>query len=121
VQKLLLTSQLRAGLMAHDLWRSGLISAVLTGRGLRAPSEAGRDDGCDFGQWLARLGDLPEVPQVAIVRELHAHFHQEAGEVMELATTGRRAQATLAVGPGSRVDEAAVKLGAAVKDWIAAL
>ena len=121
MEKLVLTSQLRAGLMAHELWRSGLISAVLTGRGLVRPTEAGRDDACDFGRWLVRLRDLPEVPQVAAVRELHARFHREAAEVLELATAGRRPEATRAVGPGSRFDEAALKLGAAVKDWIAAL
>jgi len=121
MEKLVLTSQLRAGLMAHEVWRSQLISTVLTGRGTVRPSEAARDDACEFGRWLARLGELPEVPQVEAVRQLHVHFHQEAAEVLELVMSGRRQEATRALGAGGRFDEAALKLTAAVKDWMAAL
>jgi len=119
--QLALEQQIRAALTAHQLWCTHLVAAALTGRGRMTVTEARRDDLCDFGRWLARLGDLPEIPQVEPVRDLHRRFHEEAAEVLELALTGQRSAATLAVGPGGRFDEASLRLAAALKDWIAAL
>jgi hypothetical protein len=113
--------QLRAALTAHELWRAHLANAAITGRGKMTVTDAAREDACDFGRWLERLGHLPEVPQVEPVRDLHRHFHEEAAAVLELALTGHRGEATRALGPGSRFDEASQKLSAALRDWAAAI
>jgi len=94
------------------------LRAALTGRGRMPAAEARRDDLCDFGRWLDRLGELPEVPQVEPVRDLHRRFHQEAGAVLDLALAGKRGEATRALGPGSRFDEASVRLTAALQAWV---
>lgn len=117
MERLVLQQQLRAALTAHELWSAHLVQAALTGRARMTVTEAVDDERCDFGRWLLKLGDLPEVPQVEAVREIHRHFHEEAAAVLELALTGKRAQAALAVGAGSRFDEAAARLRAALKDW----
>lgn len=117
MERLILSQQLRAALTAHELWRSRLVQAALTGRGTITVAAALRDDQCEFGRWLARLGDLPEVPQVGPIRDLHRHFHEEAAGVLELALAGRRGDATRALGAGSRFDEASRKLTAALQDW----
>ena len=121
MERLVLAQQIRAALTAHELWRSHLVQAALTGRARMTVTEAARVDLCELGRWLARIGDLPEVPQVAPVRDLHRHFHEEAAAVLELAVTGRKAGAMVAVGPGSRFDEAAVRLSTALRDWAAAV
>jgi hypothetical protein len=121
MERLILTQQLRAALTAHELWSSHLVQAALSGRSKMTVTEAGDDERCDFGRWLLKIGDLPEVPQVEAVRETHRHFHEEAAAVLELALTGKRAQASLAVGPGSRFDEASARLRAALMDWVKSL
>jgi len=121
MERLVLTQQIRAAMTAHGLWHSHLVQAALTGRSKMTVTEAGRVEACDFGRWLLKLGELPEVPQVEPVRDLHRRFHEEAAAVLELALTGRRAQALLAVGPGARFDEASLRLSAALKDWAAAV
>jgi hypothetical protein len=121
MERAILAQQIRAAVTSHELWRTHLVSAVLTGRAHQSLKEARRDDLCDFGRWLARLGELPEVPQVEPVRELHARFHLEAAEVLELALMGKRSEATLALGAGTRFDEASLRLSAALRDWAAAV
>lgn len=121
MERLILVQQLRGAITAHELWRAHLVSAVLTGRGRTSPAEARREDGCDFGRWLTRVGDLPEVPQVQPVRDLHRRFHEEAAAVLELVQAGKRGEATRALGPGSRFDEASLRLSAALKDWASAV
>jgi hypothetical protein len=120
MERLVLAQQLRTAMTAHELWRSLLVQAALTGRGQLSVSAARREDMCEFGRWLAQLGDLPEVPQVAPMRDLHRHFHEEAAAVLDLAMSGKRAEATRALGPGSRFDEASLRLTAALRDWAAA-
>lgn len=115
--RLVLGQQLRAALTAHELWRAHLVQAALTGRGRVPAAEARREDLCEFGRWLDRLGELPEVPQVEPVRQLHRRFHEEAGAVLDLALAGKRGAATRALGPGSPFDEASVKLTAALQAW----
>jgi len=117
MERLLLAQQIRAALTAHELWRAHLVQAALTGRARMTVTEAAREEACDLGRWLQRIGELPEVPQVAPVRDLHRHFHEEAARVLELALTGRRSESLLAVGPGSRFDEASIRLSSALKDW----
>lgn len=121
MEKLVLAQQIRAARTAHELWRAHLVQAAVTGRSKMTPDEAEREDLCDFGRWLQRLGELPEVPQVEPVRDLHRHFHEEAAAVLVLARSGRRREAALAVGAGSRFDEAALRLSAALRDWAAAV
>lgn len=117
MERLVLTQQLRAALAAHELWRSHLVQAALSGRGRMPAAEARRDDLCEFGRWLERIGQLPELTQVEGVRQLHRRFHEEAGAVLDLALAGKRGEATRALGPGSRFDEASVRLTAALQDW----
>ncbi|MBK9516686.1 MAG: CZB domain-containing protein [Anaeromyxobacter sp.] len=117
MERLVLVQHLRAALAAHELWRSHLVSAVLTGKATMTVPEARSEDRCDFGRWLLRLGRLPEVPQVAQVAALHARFHEEAADVLDLALAGRRADATRAIGPGSRFDQASQELTAALGAW----
>jgi hypothetical protein len=121
MERLVLAQQIRAAITAHELWRAHLVQAAVTGRSKLTPEEAGRDDLCDFGRWLSKIGDLPEVPQVEPVRDLHRRFHEEAAAVLELARSGRRREAALAVGAGSRFDEATLRLSAALRDWAAAV
>ena len=121
VERALLVQQLRGALTAHELWRAHLVNAVLTGRSTMAAAEARAEDRCEFGRWLRRIGDLPEVPQVEPVRALHAIFHEEAAEVLTLALAGRRAEATRAIGPGSAFDGASARLTAALQAWAAAI
>lgn len=121
MERFVLQQQLRAALAAHELWRSHLVQAALSGRARLTAEDARREDACEFGRWLGRLGELPEVPQVEAVRDLHRRFHQEAAAVLELALSGRRGEATRALGPGTRFDEASQRLTAALQGWAGAI
>lgn len=121
MERLVLQQQLRAALTAHELWRSHLVQAAISGRSGLTVATARREDGCDFGRWLQRIGELPEVPQVDAVRDLHRRFHEEAAAVLEVALAGRRGEATRALGPGSSFDEASQRLTAALQAWAGAI
>lgn len=121
MERALLAQQLRAAMTAHELWRAHLVSAVLTGRAGFSVTDAQRTDRCEFGLWLLKIGDLPEVPQVAAVRPLHAAFHEAAAQVVDMALAGRRAEATRALGPGSAFDKASNALSLALRTWAASV
>ena len=67
-------------------------------------SSVAADSQCDFGKWLHGTAVTPAekaTPQYATVKTLHADFHKAAASVLQMAVTGKRADAEKAMGPTS--------------------
>jgi hypothetical protein len=112
-----LREQLTSAIEAHELWRTRLVAAVLTGRGPLTVATARREDTCEFGAWLDHLRKTLEDPHMAKVRELHHRFHEEAARVLELTHGGRRGEALGSIGAAGSFVEVSTELVAALRAW----
>lgn len=107
--------QVDAALVAHGLWKARLREAIDSGKSDFSVDKVQRDDACDFGQWLRSPGH--HGPEFDKVRQLHAAFHLEAAKVLQLAVTGRKADAVAALGIGGEFSKASSRLVVALKSW----
>ncbi len=89
--------ELRDALGAHGVWKLKLRTAVNTGKSDTDAATAGRDDCCQFGKWLYGPSIDSETKAgkpYEVITRLHAEFHQTAGRVLEMATSGNKDRAT---------------------------
>lgn len=87
--------QVRAAIGAHGMWKGRLRNAIDTGSSAVSVGEIRVDDRCEFGQWLHGAGrnGFAVSQSWESVRKLHADFHAEAAQVLEMALSGRKADA----------------------------
>jgi len=103
---------------AHARWKSHLREAIETGKSEFTIDRVRPDNVCEFGRWLLerpldqRLGE-----QFKTVRDLHARFHVEASQVLEMALAGRRDEARAAMAVGSPFASVSAKLTASMSAW----
>jgi hypothetical protein len=84
----------------------------------------GRDDFCEFGQWLdgpTWTEQEKQDPHYLEVRRLHAEFHRRAAQVAELAVSGRSNEAKKQIAEGGEYHEASAQLQSATKAWKTAI
>jgi methyl-accepting chemotaxis protein len=106
------------GIWAHTRWKARLRQAIDTGESDVSVENAIVDDVCEFGKWLYGLPDgARQSPQWKRVRELHAQFHRDAGNVLSLALSGRRQEAERAFGLGSEFAGVSKDLIEALSRW----
>jgi methyl-accepting chemotaxis protein len=87
---------LRAALEAHEAWNARLREAIETGQSDMTVEVAGHDDRCTFGKWLHSSSSRFRTEQPArwqALHDLHEEFHRQAASILELAVTGRAAEA----------------------------
>ena len=103
---------------AHAKWKFYLREAIETGKSKWTVAEVQPDDRCEFGTWLLALppGDRDSQHCEEVCR-LHAEFHKEAAEVLQLALAGRREEAEAAIAQGSRFAKASTKLTITMTAW----
>jgi methyl-accepting chemotaxis protein len=115
-----LEDEINAALGAHGLWKLKLRDAIRSGRSDDAPAVLRQDMQCRFGQWL-RGPALPPAakgtPHYDECVDLHARFHAAAAHVLELALTGRKAEAEAALGPGGDFARLSAQLARAMTRW----
>jgi methyl-accepting chemotaxis protein len=91
-----LSEVLTAARDAQNAWGARLREAIDSGQSSMSTEQAGSDDQCAFGKWLHAPGEFrtsqPERWQQ--IHDLHDQFHREAAQVLKLATTGQKRQAT---------------------------
>ena len=114
-----LTAQVQKALVAHGAWKVRLASAIAAGTSEFNPNEVRADDRCALGGWLYREIDreLRAAPQYESVRALHARFHVSAAAVLELAISGRKAEAIASMEPGKDFGRVSTQLTIALSNW----
>ncbi|HTW08579.1 MAG TPA: methyl-accepting chemotaxis protein [Acidimicrobiales bacterium] len=113
------SDQLKAAVAAHGAWKARLMEVVATGSSDLDPAVVSRDDRCKFGTWVYE-GSPPEARRSAHygqVRELHAKFHNLAGQIVRQATGGQRPQAVQAVEFGGALDKLSTALVGEINSW----
>ena len=84
-----------SALDAHRAWKTRLQQAIDTGTSTTPVEVAGKDDRCAFGKWLH--GPDPfrdrEPDRWQELHDLHEHFHRNAAQILQPATSGQTRQA----------------------------
>jgi hypothetical protein len=89
-----LNTQITKAIAAHASWKRRLRDAIDTGSSDVNVHTAGRDDVCEFGQWLhSGSAAASGASQHRTCLELHARFHKAAADVLQLALEGHKGEA----------------------------
>lgn len=113
---------LDTALNAHMQWKTRLENAVTSGKSEFQPDVVKKDDVCDFGRWLyTRPSDVMNSEHYKKVKVLHAEFHKVAGSILQLALTGKTAEAKKALDTGGDYRHITGKLILAINTWKDAL
>ena len=110
-----LKTEITKAIAAHGMWKTRLRSAIDTGKSDFKVSVVQTDDQCDFGKWLKALPAT--TPHKQSVSKLHATFHTAAAGVLQLAVSGKRAEAEAAMGAASTFSEASSALTREMMEW----
>ncbi len=107
-----------AALSAHTRWKKRLQEAISTVQSEFKADTVKRDDACQFGQWLYSLrGEDMKSEDYNKVKSLHTDFHKTAGEILELALSGKKQEALKKLGYGGQYGSATGKLVLALQAW----
>ncbi|MBK7259444.1 MAG: CZB domain-containing protein [Ignavibacteriae bacterium] len=110
--------EIEAALGVHAKWKARLETAIIAGRSEFIPAEVAKNDVCDFGKWLRTVGgEDAKTAHYAKVKSFHADFHTMAGKILNMAVTGRKAEAQKALEPGGDYARICGKLVMAMNVW----
>ncbi len=108
-----LAGNIKEAIGSHGAWKLKLKTAINVGYSDLVVSEVGCDGNCAFGKWLKSPDFDAETRNGApyrVISRLHSEFHKCAGNVLELATTERGAEAmTLLEGEFTQQSEKLVR------------
>jgi methyl-accepting chemotaxis protein len=107
-----------SALTAHAQWKKRLQDAVSTGQSEFKPEVVKTDNACQFGQWLYGLpqGDTKS-EDYSKVKTLHAEFHKIAGNILQLALSGKKEEALKKLEYGGEYGSTTGKLVLALQSW----
>ena len=104
--------------MAHKEWKQRLEYAIRSGKSDFSPEIVKTDNACEFGRWLNSLPDSEKITaDYKTVKELHAEFHKVAGDILQLALSGKRDEAIAKISFGGTYGLASSKLTNALYEW----
>ena len=107
-----------AALSAHSQWKKRLQDAIATGQSEFKADSVKRDNTCQFGQWLHGLPIADtKSDDYNLIKTLHADFHKIAGEILELALSGKKNEALKNLETGGPYGRATGKLVLALQAW----
>jgi hypothetical protein len=94
--------QITKGIGAHGMWKQRLVDAINTGVSEWTPAIVKQDNQCEFGKWLYSCSAAEkQSPHYEKIRELHAQFHKEAAQILDLALTGKKQDAEARIAANS--------------------
>ncbi|HUJ76475.1 MAG TPA: CZB domain-containing protein, partial [bacterium] len=104
--------EISAAIQAHARWSFHLQDAIKTGQSEFSAEVVSADDQCDFGKWLySRLGSANgDTAQFTQIKELHAEFHRQTGNILSMALAGDPDKAALLTASGSDYQKLSDKL-----------
>lgn len=115
-----LREEIDQAISAHSLWKQRLKSAIQTGQADISVENTARDDFCPFGQWLHGPTIAEEAKVMAgyqEVRLLHARFHRQAADILDLALRGKREEAAAQIGITAEYCRLSAQLVQAMLKW----
>lgn len=110
--------QITRAISAHGAWKRRLTAALASRSHAEDVSTVARSDVCAFGRWLQDTS--PSTADAAVHRTsgiLHAQFHRQAADVLQLITTGDLARAKSSLEPGGGFAEASRQLTKTMIEW----
>jgi hypothetical protein len=111
-------ADIEKALNGHGAWRQRLITAIEQGTSEFQVANITPDNRCDFGKWFYSLpADVRSQALCQKVQKLHADFHTEAAKILNLAVTGKKAEATGLMAFGGRYMDISGKLTLALNQW----
>jgi hypothetical protein len=118
--KMNMVEEIEKALQAHRLWRAQLKEAIQTHKTDKPIGTIRANNMCAFGKWLYG-SDIPSEQKKSdhykIVTELHTEFHKIAGEVAQLAITGKTAEAEALMSTSGKYLEISSKLSSELTRW----
>ncbi|RII27893.1 MAG: hypothetical protein CXR31_06645 [Geobacter sp.] len=91
-------SELNKAIKSHSVWKIRLKDAVDSGKSEFTPAKVKDNHICEFGIWLANLPPSEKAQEIyKRVQPLHEKFHTEAAEVLQMAISGQKEKAHLAL------------------------
>lgn len=105
---------------AHGLWKARLKLAIDTGKTDTPVEIIRQDDQCAFGKWLygPTLTSMDKSSRhFNAVRQLHAEFHRTAARVVQLAVSGKKAEANAMMAMNGEYAAISGKLTQAMMEW----
>ena len=106
------------GIAAHSAWKARLRTAVSSGKFDVPAAKVAMDNQCEFGKWLYGLsGSDKQTEHFNTVRRLHAQFHEEAAQIVVLATSGQSEKAEQAMALGGSYTKTSAELTGAMVTW----
>ena len=114
-----LKEQIDKAIGAHGMWKARLKMAIDSGKSEFNPAIVKTDNNCDFGKWLYNdiSPELKKSPIYDTVIKIHAEFHAEAGQVLQLALSGQKEEAEKGMGTGSKFSEISASLTRTMMEW----
>jgi hypothetical protein len=113
-----MSDEIERAIVAHAFWKHRLYFATATHQCDLTPVVARSDRACPFGKWLHGLdGETQASAQWNRVAELHAKFHQLAGDALEAALEGRGDEALDLLSLGGGFSQTSARLIAALHCW----
>lgn len=110
-------SQIDKAIGVHGLWKKRIRDAIASGKSEFQPVNVKVNNKCDFGKWLGTLPISAKGEDYKVVVELHTKFHKEAGRILELAITGKKAEAEKAIALASEYANLTSSLTGAMMKW----
>ena len=115
--------EINNAIAAHGAWKQKLRSAIETGECESTPSKVKQDCNCSFGKWLHERisSNEKKSPYYTEALSVHAQFHLEAGEILDLALKGDKNLANVKMKLGGEFAHLSSKLTHTMKSWQSSL
>ena len=114
-----LSREITEAIQCHGAWKRRLRLAVDSGQSDATIEEVARHDLCEFGQWLhgPSFSEADRDGNWDAVRQLHVQFHRVAAATLQLALTGRKAEAEQAMSANGIYARTSLRLSRALSTW----
>ena len=110
--------EIQKAIAAHTTWKSRLRTAIDAGRSDVTAEQVEPDNLCAFGKWLHGLPSSDRNSEhFKKVQPLHAAFHKEAANVLRLALSGKKPEASKCMASGGSYLTASTQLIIALTRW----
>jgi Chemoreceptor zinc-binding domain len=115
-----LNDQITSAIGAHGMWKNRLRAAIEAGTADLTVNVVRDDHQCTFGKWLHGANLSSEIKNSHHFRkcaEFHRRFHIVASEILSLAISGKKEEASEKMKPGQEFCRVSTELTNAMLGW----